>query len=221
MRQVRNVGAVGVCPGQKFRQARELPLFILASKSERRTQILKSCGIKHKVFVTGVKEVKGEVGAYCNTPLLVIENARRKALAAVKHFNEAIILGVDTVVLFKGKNIGKPKNLAQAKRMLEAFSGERIAVYTGLCLLYTAKNKDVCGVEKTILKVKDISKKDLNKYFLRLGPYDRAGGFSIEGPGAIIFDNLKGSYFNVLGLPMKKLAELFNRLGLDILDFME
>ena len=56
---------------------------------------------------------------------------------------------------------------------------------------------------------------------MRLGPYDRAGGFSIEGPGAIIFDDIKGSYFNVLGLPMGKLAELFEKTGSDILDFIK
>ena len=200
--------------------------FVLASKSKRRTQILKSCGIRHKVFVTDVKEIKGNVGAYCplagagNTPLLVIENAKRKAQAAAKHFRAGLILGADTVVLFKGKNIGKPKNERHAIKMLKAFSGQRIAVYSGLYLIDRERNKCVYGAEKTDLKVKMIQNKDIEKYFLCLWPYDRAGGFSIEGPGAIIFDDIKGSYFNVLGMPMGKLAELFNKIGLDILDFM-
>lgn len=190
---------------------------ILASKSKRRAQILKSCGIRHKVFVTGAKEIDN---SKIYSAKLVVENAKIKAQAAAEVFKSGIILGVDTVVLFKGKNIGKPKNEAHARRMLKAFSGERIAVYSGLYLIDKPGGKCVCGVDRTDLKVKRIQDKDIEKYFLKLGPYDRAGGFSIEGPGAIIFDDIKGSYFNVLGLPMSKLAELFNRLGYDILDFM-
>jgi len=195
-----------------------VPLLILASRSKRRTQILKSCGIKHKVFVTNAKEISHNK---IHSSKLVVENAKRKAHSAAKHFKSGIILGVDTVVLFKGKNIGKPKSKTHARKMLKAFSGQTIAVYSGLCLVDITKDKTVCGVDKTILKVKKISDRDITRFFLRLGPYDRAGGFSIEGPGSIIFDDLKGSYFNVLGLPMGKLAKLFEKLGRDILDFME
>lgn len=191
--------------------------FILASKSERRHKILEACGIRHKVFVTNVREISH---SRIHSAKLVIENAKRKAQAAARYFNSGVILGVDTIVLFKRQNIGKPKNEAHARRMLKAFSGQTIAVYSGLCLIDLTDKKEARGVEKTILKVKEISDKDIDKYFLKLGPYDRAGGFSIEGPGAIIFDDLKGSYFNVLGLPMGKLAELFKKIELDILDFM-
>jgi septum formation protein len=58
------------------------------------------------------------------------------------------------------------------------------------------------------------------KYFKLLGPYDKAGGFSIEGVGSLIFDNISGSYFNILGLPMIKLSKLFSEIGLDVLDFI-
>jgi len=192
--------------------------FILASKSKRRTDILKSCGIRHKVFVTNTKEISH---SRIHSARLVLENAKRKALKAAEHFDSGIILGVDTIVLFKGKNIGKPKNKAHAKKMLKAFSGQKIAVYSGLFLFDKTGNKCACGVERTDLTVKKIQEQDLEKYFLRLGPYDRAGGFSIEGPGAIIFDDIKGSYFNVLGLPMGKLAELFEKIGSDILDYIK
>jgi len=192
--------------------------FILASKSKRRTDILKSCGIKHRVFVTNAKEISH---SRIHSAKLVLENAKRKALSAARHFDSGVILGVDTIVLFKGKNIGKPENKAHAKKMLKAFSGQKIAVYSGLFLFDKDKNKTACGVERTDLTVKNIQEKDIEKYFLKLGPYDRAGGFSIEGPGAIIFDDIKGSYFNVLGLPMGKLAELFEKTGSDILDFIK
>ncbi len=191
---------------------------ILASKSKRRQEILRSCGIKHKVFVTNAREIShSRIGS----ARLVIENAERKAQSAAKNFKGCVVLGVDTVVLFKGKNIGKPKDKSHARRLLKAFSGQDITVYSGLCLIDTASSRSVTGVDRTILKVKRISNKDIDRFLPRLAPYDRAGGFSIEGPGSVIFDDLRGSYFNVLGLPMGKLAELFERIGLDILDFTE
>ena len=76
-------------------------------------------------------------------------------------------------------------------------------------------------MKKTSLYIKEIVPKDIAKYFRLLGPYDKAGGFSIEGVGSIIFDDIRGSYFNVLGLPMGKLQELFRDIGLDLLDFVE
>ena len=192
--------------------------FILASKSKRRAEILKSCGIRHKVFVTNAKEASHN---RIHSAKLVVENAKRKALAAAGCYEKGLVLGVDTVVLFKGRNIGKPRNEAHARRMLKAFSGQKIAVYSGLYLIDKPGNRFACGFEKTGLKVKKIQNKDIEKYFLKLGPYGRAGGFSIEGAGAIIFDDIKGSYFNVLGLPMGKLSGLFEKLGYDILNFME
>jgi len=191
--------------------------FILASRSKRRTQILKACGIRHEVFVTNAKEVNH---SRIHSARLVLENARRKAEAARGHFKKGVVLGVDTVVLFRDKNIGKPAGKAAARRMLKAYSGKKIVVYTGLHLIDIASNRSARAVDRTILRVREISDRDIDRYFLRLGPYDRAGGFSIEGPGAIIFDDLSGSYFNVLGLPMGRLAELFKKVGLDILDFM-
>ena len=71
-----------------------------------------------------------------------------------------------------------------------------------------------------MLRVKRIPSRDIDKYFKLLGPYDKAGGFSIEGVGSLVFDDITGSYFNVLGLPMGKLQELFLKLELDLLDYI-
>lgn len=190
---------------------------ILASKSKRRHQILESCSIRHRVVASNAREISHD---RIHSAKLVIKNAERKARAVAGRIKKGVILGVDTVVLLEGKNIGKPKDRNHARKILKMFTGRTLAVYSGLCLIDAARDKKACGFEKTILRMKEISDKDIDRYFLRLGPYDKAGGFSIEGPGAIIFDDLKGSYFNVLGLPMAKLAELFGKLGLDILDFM-
>lgn len=189
---------------------------ILASQSKRRSAILRSCGILHSIVPSAVREIRRPSERPQD---LVMHNARIKAEAVRRGRNDGIILGVDTMVLFKGRLIGKPANKNEAKKMLRAFSGKRLLVYSGIHIIDITGGKSATGFDKTLLKIKRIPEKDIGKYFKLLGPYDKAGGFSIEGIGSIIFDDVSGSYFNVLGLPMGKLQELFQKIGLDLLDF--
>lgn len=191
---------------------------ILASQSKARSAILRSCGIPHSVVPSNAKEAHDPSGRPRD---LVIHNARIKAEAVRKGRTEGIILGVDTMVLFEKRLIGKPADKNEAKKILRAFSGKRILLYSGIHVIDVAGEKSATGLDKTLLKVKKIPEKDIEKYFRLLGPYDKAGGFSIEGVGSIIFDDIKGSYFNVLGLSMAKLQELFQGIGLDLLDFVK
>ncbi len=132
-----------------------------------------------------------------------------------------IIIGVDTLVLFNRRLVGKPHTKKEAKKMLAAFSGRRIEVYSGIHIIDLKSLKKASGFDKTSLCIRKIPSRDIDKYFRLLGPYDKAGGFSIEGVGSIVFDNINGSYFNVLGLPMGKLQELFQKIGLDLLNFVK
>lgn len=188
---------------------------ILASKSKRRSAILKSCGISHIVVPSGIREIHKDTK---RPGALVMLNARKKAETVAQRIRKGIIVGVDTLVLFKNKLVGKPRSKSEAKNMLMTFSGNRIAVYSGIYVLDLYNSKETSGFDKTILFIKKIPLRDIDKYFKLLGPYDKAGGFSIEGVGSIVFDNVRGSYFNVLGLPMAKLQELFRNIGLDLLD---
>ncbi|MBN1871885.1 MAG: septum formation protein Maf [Candidatus Omnitrophica bacterium] len=190
---------------------------ILASKSKRRSEILRQVGIPHLVVPSGVGE---DHRSARHIRRIVVSNAKKKAIAVSKKKNSGIVIGVDTMVLFKGKLIGKPKNVREARKMLLEFRGRRLEVYSGLHVIDSDNSKSVSGSDKTTLYVKSMPISDLEKYFKLLGPYDKAGGFSIEGVGSIIFDDLRGSYFNVLGLPMHKLQELFRKIGLDLLDFI-
>ena len=97
-------------------------------------------------------------------------------------------------------------------------SGKTVSVYTGLCVIDVKKGNLISDYEKSLVTVKKIKDKEIHGYFKLLGPYDKAGGFSIEGVGSFIFDNIKGSYFNVIGLPTAKLKEMFEKLGVDILN---
>ena len=191
---------------------------VLASASQRRSQILSSCGIKHKVFTSNVEEVHFQH----RTPAWnVRENARRKAYICAKKYRNSIIIAADTLVVLNKELIGKPKNEAQAKKLFIAFSGNRIEIISGLCVIDTLTGRNACATERSLLYAQELHDKDLDIYFNALKPYDKAGGFSIEGIGSFIYDDIKGSYFNILGLPMVKLKELFNKIGLNILDFCQ
>ncbi|MFH1837269.1 MAG: Maf family nucleotide pyrophosphatase [Candidatus Omnitrophota bacterium] len=188
---------------------------ILASASERRSRILSECGIRHEVIKTEIEEI---MDRDMDISDIVRINAERKAEAAAAA-KEGVIIGADTLVIHNDNIIGKPKDEEEAKTMLRGFSEGEIDVYTGLCVI--KGDKKVSGFEKSALKVISLNDEKVEKLFKLLAPYDKAGGFSIEGVGSLIFDNINGSYFNILGLPMIKLSELFGEVGLDLADYIE
>ncbi|MFH1478252.1 MAG: nucleoside triphosphate pyrophosphatase [Candidatus Omnitrophota bacterium] len=191
-------------------------MIILASRSKRRSQILSSCGIKHKVVISKISEDISGV----SPKNISIKNARLKAVDIAMGLKDGYVIGADTVVQL-GKNIiGKPKDAKHAKSMLKEISGKSIAVYTGLCVVDVKKKNLVLGCERSIVKVKKIKNSEFSRTLKLLAPYDKAGGFSIEGVGSMIFDDIKGSYFNILGLPMILLKDMFNILGVDLFKFV-
>jgi len=191
---------------------------ILASASKRRHEILLSCGIRHTVKPSGKKEISCKNVSIME---MVRKNAEIKAESVAARSKNAVVIGADTLVVHGSTIIGKPKDAKEAKGFLFKFSGSDIEVYTGLSVIDSSNGKKASAVEMSELKVARIDKKDIERYFDLLGPYDKAGGFSIEGVGSIIFDDIRGSYFNILGLPMMTLSGLFSEIGLDLLDFID
>ena len=187
---------------------------ILASASKRRSRILKECGIAHSIMVSNVPEkMDREKGAKFNA----MHNARAKAEKVAKKLKNGFIIGADTIVLAGEHLVGKPKTKKDAKRLLKLFSGKTILVYTALYVIDARKSKSKSAVDVSKVRVKRLSPKEIDKFVKIAGPHDKAGGFSIEGPGAFIFDNIEGSFYNVLGLPLMKLDALFKKFGVNLL----
>ena len=189
---------------------------VLASASKRRSMILASCGIKHKVYTTNTQEVHDQNRS---VQWNVTTNAKRKAFAGSEKYKRSIVIGADTLVVLDKRLIGKPKGKSEAKRLLKEFGGKRLTVVTGLCLLDCSTGKSATGHEKSLLYAERLLQKDIDRWFDALKPHDKAGGFSIEGVGSLIYDRIRGSYFNILGLPMIKLKQLFEQVGLNVLDY--
>ncbi len=187
---------------------------ILASASNRRSKILKECGIPHRVAISNVPEkMDHKKGARFNA----LHNARVKAEKIADREGQGFVIGADTVVLSGKRLIGKPKTAKEAISLLRIFSGKTILVYTGLHVIDVKKGKSASGIEVSKVRVRRLSREKQDKFIKISGPYDKAGGFSIEGPGTFVFDDIEGSFYNILGLPMIKLDELFEKLGVDFL----
>jgi MAF protein len=160
------------------------PRIILASASKRRSQILSECGIPHQIVVSGVKEVMKSKKGPAYTAMF---NACLKAEAVSKKFKTGYVIGVDTIVLSGKHLIGKPQTKREARNLLKEFSGKDILVYTGLYVKDLKKKKSVKTFVVSNVKVRRIPERVLNKFIGVSGPFDKAGGFSIEGVGVVYF----------------------------------
>ena len=178
---------------------------ILASKSRARQKLLRRLGFKFKVVESRVKEshiAKGKISD------LVIGNARRKAEDVAARFDSGIVIAADTVVLAGKKIIGKPKNIKDAFNTLKLLSRKPQWVYTGLAVIDIDNKKKFTAYEKTRVYMRPLKDAEIMDYFKRVSPLDKAGGFDIQGRGKMFVDRIEGCFYNVVGLPIKKLEKI-------------
>ncbi len=174
---------------------------ILASKSPQRRAILEQLGIPFEVRPAEVDELEeGDPEA------LALENARRKAVAVAAPEPEALVLGVDTVVALEGRVYGKPADPGAARATLEALSGRRHNVISGVCVIDGGRERTaqaVTGVEFRALDAAVI------EWYVNTGEWqERAGGYAIQGKGAALVTRIDGDYLNIVGLPVAALLDL-------------
>ncbi|MBI4211965.1 MAG: septum formation inhibitor Maf [Deltaproteobacteria bacterium] len=179
----------------------------LASGSPARKKLLEEAGLSFHVCVTGVDETElpGE-----SVQDYVVRLATEKAHAALKKHGDALVIGVDTTVLFQGKIIGKPDDAAHAREMLTLLSGEWHDVITGLAVGDVHHLKAV--VATTRVKMRALSTAELDAYVATGEPLGKAGAYAIQGLGKNLVEKIEGSYTNVVGLPMEALEDLLRRL---------
>ncbi len=191
-----------------------LPKLILASASPQRRKLLELTGLPFTVRPSGVEEkceLKGGAAA------LVKHNALIKARDVAAKVKTGLVIGADTVVSADGKIIGKPKDLADARRILAVLSRRPQWVYTGVALIDAAGGKTVAGYEKTRIFMDPLTGDEMKSYHRRVPPLDKAGGFDIEGVGGLFIRRIEGCYTNVIGLPMAKLRKMLKKFGVWVL----
>ncbi len=185
---------------------------VLASASPRRKEILAGMGARFSVFSADVDESCDIID-----PIqLTRELARRKGEATLKELVErgedegAIIISADTVVACDGRVLGKPQNESEAYEMLSLISGRSHTVCTGIAVTY----EGVTHVDHSVttVHVDEIPQKEMRKYIDSGDPYDKAGGYGIQGRFSQWVSGIEGCYFGVVGLPVSKLAALFRKV---------
>jgi len=186
----------------------------LASNSKARKKLLQSLGLKFKVLPGKVKEKRRAKGV--SYAKLVKINAVSKAKEAASKVKEGVVISADTIMVQNKKIFGKPKNLKAAKATLKAMSGKAQEVYTGIAVIRKKEGREkiLLDYEKTKVYMDRLTDKDIDAYFKQVSPLDKAGSYDNQGKGAFFVRRIEGCFYNVVGLPLRKLYSLFQRLGL-------
>lgn len=188
---------------------------ILASKSPQRRRLLKFLGIKFTVRPSYAQEIT-KVRTTCSA--LVKENALRKARDVAARVKKGVVIGADTLVFVGRKQVvGKPRDVKDARRILKILFSRPQWVYTGVAVIDAATGQTLVDYEKTKVFMIPLTAREIARYHRRIDPFDKAGGFDIEGWGSIFIHRIEGCYSNVIGLPMAKLASMLKRVGVSIL----
>jgi septum formation protein len=184
--------------------------FILASASPRRVELLKRLGLPVEVMPSGVDEsfLNGE------TPEQhVLRLSRHKSDRISGLHPEAWVLGADTIVIINGAVLGKPGTPEEARQMLGMLSGREHLVYTGFTIRRRQDNSLASKAMISSVIFKDLSEQEMAWYAGTAEPYDKAGGYAVQGLGAFFIREIRGSYTNVMGLPLCEVVDTLKDLG--------
>ncbi len=179
---------------------------LLASGSPRRVELLKGCGFDVKVHPSGADESYGDL---TNPEEIAKLLALRKA-QAVRDIAEdgEYIIAADTSVVTDGMILGKPKDAADARRMLKLLSGRTHEVYTGIAVIKDGRASTACEI--TEVHFAELSDGMISDYIKTGEPLDKAGAYGIQHYGAALVEGINGDYFNVVGLPLNRLFRILS-----------
>lgn len=181
---------------------------VLASQSPRRRALLEALGIEVTVTPSDAEE------ATTGTPeSLVVENARLKRDTVLLEQNEpALVIAADTVVVVDDDILGKPVDAAEAAEMLGRLSGRSHEVLSGLSMGFSDSAQRAEGYERTEVTFRDLSDSEIDQFITAVNPVDRAGAYTVDGPGSLLVSGYRGCYYNVLGLPIVRLDNLLRSI---------
>jgi septum formation protein len=182
---------------------------ILASQSPRRYELLKQVGLDFDVIPSRVEEdyIKGE-----SPRSHVLRLAEAKALDVGSEHPDRWVVAADTIVYVDHSILGKPRSREEAKKMLRRLSGKEHRVLTGLSVQHLERGKGDQDAVRTAVKVKKLTPSEIDWYVKTGEPCDKAGGYAIQGIGSFMIESIKGSYTNVVGLPICELIQMLSRL---------
>jgi septum formation protein len=188
----------------------KLPSLILASKSPRRSELLRQCGLEFRVVSSDAPELHHDQLTAREISQI---NAYRKARAVAKKFPDALVIAADTIVNVDHFLFGKPANLEAAYEMLEKLQGRTHMVVTGICLLHLRTHRQRIFSESTAVTFRPLDAAKIRKYLAQINPLDKAGAYAIQEHGDQLIERISGSHTNVVGLPMERLSSELKSWG--------
>jgi len=196
---------------------------ILASASPRRKELLTQI---HLTFEVEPSKYAENVKTKLAPEALVRFLSREKAKAIAPKYPNSLIIAADTIGVIHGQVIGKPETPAAARRMLCLLSGKTHVVITGFTILDTGSGRELTRAVKTAVTFRKLTLSEIDAYIssgepfrenLQGEPLDKAGAYAIQGRGAVLVKELKGDYYNVMGLPLSALTVALKKFGVDVL----
>ena len=177
---------------------------ILASASPRRSELLRQIGLDFNVLAGHAEEITPE---HLSPAEIAQVNAYRKARLVAKKYPDRVVLGADTVVSLGHLLFGKPADLQAAEDMLAKLQGRTHLVITGVCLIHLRTHRQKTFFASTAVTFRTLHAAQIRRYLSRINPLDKAGAYAIQEEGDEIVKNIKGSFSNVVGLPLERLEQ--------------
>ena len=184
---------------------------ILASKSPRRREILGTVGLDFEIITSEADESSNEIDPEKKVEILAERKGRaveELILSRGEELTDTLLIASDTLVHMDGRVLGKPRDRADAKEMLQSLSGRRHYVSSGVYLSY--EGRGVASHNTTAVEFAALSSEEIEKYLDSDEPYDKAGSYGIQGIASLFIKGIEGDYFNVVGLPVRHLYEMAN-----------
>lgn len=175
---------------------------ILASNSPRRKKLLKQIYKDFLVCPSNVDETYEDNLPVEKIPMVL---AQKKAQFIAKNYPNDLIIAADTIVVIHKEILGKPKNIKEAREMLNKLSNQQHEVITGVCLCL--QGKEECFNEITKVYFKKLTELEIAEYIATSEPYDKAGGYAIQGKAGDFISKIEGDYDNVVGFPLQKIKD--------------
>lgn len=199
---------------------------VLASASPRRRELLAGLGIAFEVIPSLAQEDAVAEVPPSDAPALALNLARRKAEDVAGALargdggggRRTLVVGADTVVVLPDRILGKPRSREEAAAMLRSLSGRDHVVVTGVAVVDSGTGARAEASEATRVFFRPLSEADIEAYVATGEPDDKAGAYAVQGVGSLLVERIEGCYFNVVGLPLARLAELLGRLDYDLLE---
>jgi len=186
---------------------------ILASESPRRYELLKMIGLEFKIQPSHIQEIYQD---HLSPVAYTLENAKRKGLTVAEKNTKSLVISADTIVVLNEEVIEKPQDEAHAFNILKKLSGHTHQVVTAFGLIIKAMDRSIYDYAITEVTFRNLTLEEIKAYIDTGEPFDKAGGYGAQGPGALLIQSINGCFFNVVGFPLTKFFKTLDTFLLQI-----